>query len=193
VGKRWLMMVLSAALAAGLAVCLLAAPAMAAEDGEPTLLGRAILASDAYQPGPPSGAFIAPDNGVTPPFPGQPIPGFSPVLDAGHGELWAMPDNGYGAKSSPTTLPGGGVRRGRRAVLEQAALVFQRFPSVVVERMSTSVVGDWATVRARYRTIEGRQIDFVDRIHVRDGRIVALRANMRADQARGAAREQPRP
>jgi hypothetical protein len=187
------MMVLSAALAAGLAVCLLAAPAMAAEDGEPTLLGRAILASDAYQPGPPSGAFIAPDNGVTPPFPGQPIPGFSPVLDAGHGELWAMPDNGYGAKSSPTTLPGGGVRRGRRAVLEQAALVFQRFPSVVVERMSTSVVGDWATVRARYRTIEGRQIDFVDRIHVRDGRIVALRANMRADQARGAAREQPRP
>jgi hypothetical protein len=78
-------------------------------------------------------------------------------------------------------------------VLEQAALVFQRFPSVVVERMSTSVVGDWATVRARYRTIEGRQIDFVDRIHVRDGRIVALRANMRADQARGAAREQPRP
>jgi hypothetical protein len=92
VGKRWLMMVLSAALAAGLAVCLLAAPAMAAEDGEPTLLGRAILASDAYQPGPPSGAFIAPDNGVTPPFPGQPIPGFSAVLDAGHGELWAMPD-----------------------------------------------------------------------------------------------------
>jgi hypothetical protein len=32
--------------------CLLAAPAMAAEDGEPTLLGRAILASDAFQPGP---------------------------------------------------------------------------------------------------------------------------------------------
>jgi hypothetical protein len=94
------MMVLSAALAAGLAVCLLAAPAMAAEDGEPTLLGRAILASDAYQPGPPSGAFIAPDNGVTPPFPGQPIPGFSAVLDAGHGELWAMPDNGYGAKTN---------------------------------------------------------------------------------------------
>jgi glycerophosphoryl diester phosphodiesterase len=37
---------------------------------------------------------------VTPPFPGQPIPGFSAVLDAGHGEFWAMPDNGYGAKGN---------------------------------------------------------------------------------------------
>src|SRR5215218_4541552 len=94
------MRVLSAAFAVGLAVCMLAAPAGAAHGGEPTLLGRAILASDAYQPGPPSGAFIAPDNGVTPPFPSQPIPGFSAVLDAGHGELWAMPDNGYGAKNN---------------------------------------------------------------------------------------------
>ena len=94
------MRVLSAALAAGLVVAGFAAPAGAAEEREPTLLGRAILASDAYQPGPPSGAFIAPDNGVTPPFPGQPIPGFSAVLDAGHGELWAMPDNGYGAKTN---------------------------------------------------------------------------------------------
>ena len=55
--------------------------------GEPVLLARAILPSDAYQPGPPSGAAITPDNGVTPPFPGQPIPGFSAVLDAGRGEL----------------------------------------------------------------------------------------------------------
>lgn len=94
------MRVLCAALAAGLAVIAFAAPAGAAEDREPTLLGRAILASDAYQPGPPSGAFIAPDNGATPPFPGQPIPGFSAILDAGHGEFWAMPDNGYGAKTN---------------------------------------------------------------------------------------------
>jgi hypothetical protein len=67
---------------------------------EPTLLARAILPSDAYQPGLPSGAFISPDNGVTPPFPGQPIPGFSAVLDAGHGIFWAMPDNGFGAKGN---------------------------------------------------------------------------------------------
>jgi hypothetical protein len=95
------MRVLSAALAAAaLAVAAFAAPATAADDRPPTLLGRAILPSDAYQPGPPSGAFITGDNGVTPPFPGQPIPGFSAVLDVGHGEFWAMPDNGYGAKTN---------------------------------------------------------------------------------------------
>jgi hypothetical protein len=65
-----------------------------------TLLGRAILASDAYQPGPPSGAAIMPDNGVTPPFPSQPIPGFSAILDAGGDQFWAMPDNGYGSKTN---------------------------------------------------------------------------------------------
>jgi len=41
-----------------------------------------------------------PNNGVTPPFPGQPIPGFSAVLAAGGGEFLAMPDNGYGAKTN---------------------------------------------------------------------------------------------
>ncbi|MEO6526837.1 MAG: esterase-like activity of phytase family protein [Gemmatimonadaceae bacterium] len=71
-----------------------------ANDDEPTLLARAILPSNAYQPGPPSGAFITADNGVTPPFPGQPIPGFSAVLAAKDGTFWAMPDNGYGAKTN---------------------------------------------------------------------------------------------
>jgi glycerophosphoryl diester phosphodiesterase len=65
-----------------------------------TLIGRAILPANAYQPGPPSGAFIAPDNGVTPPFPSQPLPGFSAILDAGRGTFWAMPDNGYGTKAN---------------------------------------------------------------------------------------------
>ena len=92
--------ILSAALAAGFAVAAFMAPAVAAEHKEPTLLGRAILPADEYQPGPPSGAFITPDNGVTPPFPGQPIPGFSAILGAGHGEFWAMPDNGYGSKTN---------------------------------------------------------------------------------------------
>ena len=67
---------------------------------EPTLIARAILPAEAYQPGPPSGAGINPDNGVTPPLPSQPIPGFSAVLDAGGGEFWAMPDNGYGTKAN---------------------------------------------------------------------------------------------
>jgi ketosteroid isomerase-like protein len=93
--------------------------------------------------------------------------------------------------STPPTMPGGGVRRGRRAVLEQAALFFAQFPTVVVERMSTIVVADWVTARGRYRTMDGRTVDFVDRIHVRDGRIVALRANMRADEVRRVARDSP--
>ena len=92
--------VLSATLAAGFAVAAFTALAVAADRTEPTLLGRAILPADAYQPGPPSGAFITGDNGVTSPFPGQPIPGFSAILDAGHGEFWAMPDNGYGSKAN---------------------------------------------------------------------------------------------
>jgi hypothetical protein len=95
-----MMRVLSATLAAGLAVIALTALAVAADSREPTLIGRAILPADEYQPGPPSGAFITGDNRVTPPFPGQPIPGFSAILDAGHGEFWAMPDNGYGAKTN---------------------------------------------------------------------------------------------
>jgi hypothetical protein len=92
--------VLAGALAVGAVVAGFASLGQAADDKEPTLLGRAILPADAYQPGPPSGAFIAPDNGVTTPFPSQPVPGFSAVLDAGHGEFWAMPDNGYGSKAN---------------------------------------------------------------------------------------------
>ncbi|PPK93779.1 hypothetical protein CLV92_10955 [Kineococcus xinjiangensis] len=71
-----------------------------ARGDEPTLLGRAILPADAYQPGPPSGALVNPANGVVPPFPGQPIPGFSAVLDAGGGTFWGMTDNGFGTRGN---------------------------------------------------------------------------------------------
>ena len=78
-----------------------AATAPAAEsNSEPALLARAIYPASQYQPGPPSGAFITADNGVTVPFPSQPLPGFSAVLDAKDGTFWAMPDNGYGAKNN---------------------------------------------------------------------------------------------
>ena len=104
-------------LAAFVAVLLVAALALAAgsvaaagddddddngrRGAEPTLLARAILPADAYQEGPQSGADVPTGtNGVTTPFPGQPIPGFSAVLDAGNGRFWAMPDNGYGAKTN---------------------------------------------------------------------------------------------
>ena len=65
-----------------------------------TLLGRAILPADARQPGPVSGKAISADNGVTPPFADQPVVGFSAILNAGRGEFWALPDNGYGAKDN---------------------------------------------------------------------------------------------
>jgi hypothetical protein len=94
------MRVLAAALAVGAVLGGFASLAQATADKEATLLGRAILPADAYEPGPPSGAFISPDNGVTMPFPSQPVPGFSAVVDAGHGEFWAMPDNGYGSKAN---------------------------------------------------------------------------------------------
>lgn len=99
------MRTLAAALSTAVLLVLsaMAGSVLAAGD-EPTLEARAILPADAYQPGPQSGAFISPNNGVTPPFPGQPIPGFSAVLNAGRGifgqVFWGMPDNGYGAKGN---------------------------------------------------------------------------------------------
>lgn len=68
------------------------------EAPQAALLGRAILEATAYQPGPPSGAAIRGGNGIVPPLPGQALPGFSALLDAGDGELWGMPDNGFGSK-----------------------------------------------------------------------------------------------
>ncbi len=43
---------------------------------------RAILSATDFQPGPISGTFLSktPVNGSPPPFPGQPIPGFSAVI-----------------------------------------------------------------------------------------------------------------
>jgi hypothetical protein len=80
-----------------------AAPAGAHHGGDrPTLEARAVLPAETYAPGPVSGTLLgtAPINGITPPFPSQPVQGFSAVLAAGHGELWAMPDNGYGAEEN---------------------------------------------------------------------------------------------
>ncbi|BCB84296.1 esterase-like activity of phytase family protein [Phytohabitans suffuscus] len=69
---------------------------------QPVLKSRAILPATAYQPGPISGTQLAPTpvNGITPPFPGQPVPGFSAVIQAGGDRLLAMPDNGFGAKNN---------------------------------------------------------------------------------------------
>jgi hypothetical protein len=73
---------------------------LAIDQREPELLGRATLSATAYQPGPPSGAAVTPANGIVPPFPGQPIPGFSAVLDGPGDTFDAMPDNGFGSKAN---------------------------------------------------------------------------------------------
>ncbi len=70
-------------------------PMPSADPLVPTLVGRAFLSATAYQSGPPAGAFVAGGNGVTPPFPGQPLPGFSALVDAGDGNFWGLPDNGF--------------------------------------------------------------------------------------------------
>jgi hypothetical protein len=75
----------------------------AADPPAPVLEGRAVLPSDTFAPGPPSGSQLgtSPINGVTPPFASQPVQGFSAIIETGApGEYWAMPDNGYGSKAS---------------------------------------------------------------------------------------------
>ncbi|HEY5420325.1 MAG TPA: esterase-like activity of phytase family protein, partial [Marmoricola sp.] len=69
----------------------------------PVLVGRAVLPALTFAGGPPSGAFEVPGpgtvNGVTFPLPGQPVEGFSAIVDGREpGEFLAMPDNGFGSK-----------------------------------------------------------------------------------------------
>jgi glycerophosphoryl diester phosphodiesterase len=79
-------------------VALTAVLAPSAQAHEPRLEARAILPADA--------TFAAPFPGVpnTDPAPSvgavQPVGGFSALLDAGNGDLYAMPDNGFGSKAN---------------------------------------------------------------------------------------------
>ena len=81
---------------AAAALTVLLAPT--ANASEPRLEARAILPADA--------TFAAPFNGVIntdpvfAPDSSQPVGGFSALLDAGGGELYAMPDNGFGNKAN---------------------------------------------------------------------------------------------
>jgi hypothetical protein len=65
------------------------------------LSGWASQSSTLRTPGPVSGRFVTPSLGVVPPFAdGQPIPGWSGLLDNGDGTFTALPDNGYGSKAN---------------------------------------------------------------------------------------------
>ncbi|WP_028067690.1 esterase-like activity of phytase family protein [Solirubrobacter soli] len=84
-------------LAATAAMTLLASGTASAA-GEPKLEARAILPADATFPAPFPGA----PNAEPAPAPGsvQPVGGFSALLDAGNGDFYAMPDNGFGSKAN---------------------------------------------------------------------------------------------
>ncbi len=66
----------------------------------PTLQARATLSADHLAEGPASGADATPANDRVGPWAGQVIPGFSAMIDNGDGTFWAMPDNGFGAKTN---------------------------------------------------------------------------------------------
>ncbi|MFC4009725.1 esterase-like activity of phytase family protein [Nonomuraea purpurea] len=97
---------------AGATVLSLAAPAAAdpepgrhdrPEFGRATLTGFASLPAQTYVPGSePSGSLLGTDpvNGLTPPFPGQPVQGFSGIVRRHDGTYEVLSDNGYGNKAN---------------------------------------------------------------------------------------------
>ena len=87
-------------LLAALAGCTSAATMNAGAAG--ALSGWAAMPASTFAPGPTSGQFTTPQNGVTPPYiDKQPVQGFSAVLDGPTaGRFYVMPDNGFGAKGN---------------------------------------------------------------------------------------------
>ena len=108
------------------------------------LTGWAAIPSTYRHPGPVSGQFTTgPVNGVTPPYQGQPIPGFSGIIPGGRkGTLIGLPDNGFGAQTNSADFvigfyefaadfktkgdgtssrgPGDGERHSRRSAIRKA-------------------------------------------------------------------------
>ena len=83
-----------------LSILITASTAMAGDDIF-RLSGWAAIPSTYRQAGPISGQFTTPANGVTPPYQGQPIPGFSGIIPATtRGSFFGLPDNGYGAQTN---------------------------------------------------------------------------------------------
>jgi glycerophosphoryl diester phosphodiesterase len=67
---------------------------------ESTLVGRAVLPAETFAKGPTSGTLLGdnPINSVEAPFErGQPVQGFSAVLNNADGTLLIMSDNGFGS------------------------------------------------------------------------------------------------
>lgn len=69
----------------------------------PTLSAWSVLPAQTFTPASePSGHFLAPTDtqAVRPPFPGQPVQGFSATHRLGDGSYLVMSDNGFGAKAN---------------------------------------------------------------------------------------------
>ncbi|WP_198167193.1 esterase-like activity of phytase family protein [Microbispora sp. ATCC PTA-5024] len=105
--RRLSIMLGAAALTVGLATPAMADPKPAdlkpAGFGQARLTGFAVLPAETYVPGSePSGAAAgtAPVNGITLPFPGQPVQGFSGVVNRHDGTYDVLSDNGYGQKAN---------------------------------------------------------------------------------------------
>ena len=64
------------------------------------LIGRAVLPASTFGEAIPSGALVAPANGIVPPFAAQPIQGFSALLPEQDGTYLVLSDNGYGTKAN---------------------------------------------------------------------------------------------
>lgn len=83
-----------------LTLTLAALLASAAAHAAPTLVGFAQLPALTFVPGTPTaGQFTNGGNGVVPPYPDQPVQGFSAILRNGGGFL-VLSDNGFGAKTN---------------------------------------------------------------------------------------------
>ena len=87
-------------LAAAVSVVMVAAGFATGERDGFQLTGWAEIPSTYRHPGPVSGQFATgPVNGVTPPYDGQPIPGFSGMIPSRWPGIYiSLPDNGFGAQ-----------------------------------------------------------------------------------------------
>ena len=85
-----------------LAMCLaLCSQLSSAAEARFQLTGWAEIPASYRQPGPVSGQFTTAANGVTPPYQGQPIPGFSGMIPGVVPlSFIGLPDNGYGAQNN---------------------------------------------------------------------------------------------
>jgi glycerophosphoryl diester phosphodiesterase len=142
-------------------------------DGAPTawmLEQRATLSADFIAAGPPSGAQATPANGRVGPFPGQVIPGFSGLADNGDGTFWAMPDNGFGAKTNSADFllrlylvqPAWETRKGGPGTIEIERFISLRDPNRLIP---FGIVNDTTADRL----LTGADFDIESVVHAKDG------------------------